>query len=294
MPAIQIRDGNANALLRFYKKVKADFELSCSNYSIEIKTTDGKDKFVKNLQSMKTFAAFQKIKKDVKGKPIPEIDREALRYFEHNFSKPVAIPVVYNIDLKSAYATILYNDGIISAETFDYISKLKKEERLAAVGMLASKKHLFTFKSGKPVDPFSTHEAETANFFFYAVQRTDEIMLDLKNLCENSYLFTWVDGIYFTDENRCEAIVKYCNRSGLRCTVDRLEKFTVKFFEKKVMVRFLKDGKLKEFTLPMKIIDFKKMMLETLQEYNGTKSIVQSKIRTNEYNNTNTHANGNA
>jgi len=51
--------------------------------------------------------------------------------------------VIFNIDIKSAYATILKNDGLITQKTFDFINRLPKQERLTAVGMLAGKKNIF-------------------------------------------------------------------------------------------------------------------------------------------------------
>src|SRR6185436_4244864 len=113
-----LRGSNARAYIRFLKDAKIPFTMICSNYTIEIQAEGLDKKFIASMQSKRTFAAFSKLKSDVKTKPVPDINREQLHYFLHNFKESVFVGDVYNIDLKSAYATILHKDGFISKNCF--------------------------------------------------------------------------------------------------------------------------------------------------------------------------------
>ena len=244
-----MRSNNELSLIKYYAGLNLPFNLTCSNYTAEVKTNNKKGKYVKQFQSPKTFAAFAKIKSDVKDKPLPEIDREQLTYFRHNFRKNGFFPVAYNVDLKSAYATVLHNDGYVSAKTFAYMKRLKKPERLACVGMLAAKKMSTDFINGEPVNNVST-ESPTANFFYHAVLKTDTIMQELKSIIGRSYMFTWVDGIYFSDRTKIKPCAEYLSNIKMFYSEEKLENFRVTVLADKVQVVFKKDEKIKGFNLP--------------------------------------------
>lgn len=221
-------------------------------------------KFVNTIQSKRVFAAFSKLRSNLKGKVPPDIDKESIRYFVHDFRESAYIGDVMNIDLKSAYATVLFRDGYINQDCYDYLCKSKKQERLASVGMLASRKQIFMFEDGRIIDS-DEYVSETSNFFFHAVKRTGEIMDELKLICGNRYLFTWVDGIYFLPDQetatRCEEYVKSV---GFNSTTEPLRDFNVRVSRKKVDVGFLKftkgKWKPKPFNLPIHNTEFKQLM----------------------------------
>lgn len=259
-----LRKNNARAYLNYLKKTGIPFEMYVSNYTAKFVTELFQRKFVHNMQSNRAFACFSKLKSDLKNKPIPEIDQDKLSYFVHDFKKDEYVGNVTNIDLKSAYASILYNDGFISKATFDYISKGTKQERLVSIGMLASKKQYFKFDAGKII---ANDEiiSPTSNFFFYAVKRTGEIMADLKAICGNAYLFTWVDGIYFLPDSNIEKECKeYIAQNGFKCSTDSLKNFSVRVSKKQVTVNFIKDGKHKPFNLPLPNSEFKRLIIEAI------------------------------
>lgn len=253
-----LRKGDARALVKFLTDTKINFELIRSNYAMEVKSELIHDKFVNTMQSKRVFAAFAKIKSNVKDKPKPEVSREDCVYYQHNFKESFFQHEVMNIDLGKAYATVLKNDKIISIETYDYICKLPKQSRLVCVGMLASRKKSFIYKAGNIVD-YSEIISDNSPFFFYAVKRTFEIMSDLKNICGDNYLFTWVDGIYFTPNAEIAAECKrYLDGIGFGHTIESLKDFTVKFLPRKIMLVFKKWNNnkniwdIKSFNLPHK------------------------------------------
>ncbi len=268
MPEL-MRDNNALSMFRLYADLKVPFTLTCSNYTAELKTDNDKEKFVKSFQSKRTFAAFAKIKSDIKDKQPPDINREQLRYFQHDFRKDGFYKEAYNVDLKSAYATILYNDTFITEATFLYLKALHKPERLACVGMLAAKKQATTFSAnGAPPENVIT-ESPFANFFYYAVMKTDIIMTELKKIIGRSYMFTWVDGIYFSDKKKIEPCMRYLETISMKASEETLENFKVTMLEDKVQIVFKKDGKLKGFNLPNRTSEFQHLYHKAMQYYNS-------------------------
>ncbi len=254
--------------MNYLKAIGVPFEMISSNYTVLFKSDFLEKKFVHSMQSNRAFACFAKLKSDLKKKPVPEIDMNEISYFVHDFRKDEYIGDVINIDLKSAYATVLYRDGFISAKTFEYICAGTKQERLTSVGMLASKKQHFTFDGGnitgvkEIISPYS-------NFFFYCVKRTAEIMSELKAIAGNSYLFCWVDGIYIRPDIRAmEQIEQYIESIQHRSSTDWLREFTVKVNPKFVNVDFSKIYKgewvNKPFNLPHANNEFKRLMVDAI------------------------------
>ena len=271
MPPILMRMGNARAYLTYMQESHMDFLLTSSNYTTQIEHGDIKEKFVQTMQSNRTFACFAKLKSQIKNKPVPDVNKNELIYFHHDFRSNLYIDTVYNIDLKSAYATILYNDGFIDKKTFEYIMSSTKQERLASVGMLASRKKIFQFKSGAPI---SEEEivSEKSGFFFHAVKRTYDIMSDLKKVCGSDYLYTWVDGIYFLPNDKVKNwCVKHLEKHNFRCSFDVLTEFEVKIKEDNTVVTFKKEGKRKIFNLPSPMSEFKRIMIDAVLASNKRK-----------------------
>lgn len=224
------------------------------------------------MQSNQTFAAYAKVKKDVKDKEPPKINKDELVYFDHDFKESCSIDRVYNIDLKSAYATILFKDSIITEDTFSYLSRLPKHDRLAAVGMLASRKKSFSFDKLGTIRTYEETISKLENFFYYAVQRTFEIMCELRSILGNSYLFTWVDGIYFRPDMdgllKCE---DYLRRISFRYSEEVLTDWQVRVVKGAVKLFFVKEGKIKSFSLPARESEFTCIMAEAMRDMGGNK-----------------------
>lgn len=266
MQTYLLRMGNARAYRNYLLDSGTPFQMTCSNYTIKVECEEEGKKFIATQQSKRTFAAFSKIKKDVKDKPVPDITSDELIYFEHDFRSPMYIERVINIDLKSAYATILFNDGFITKETFDYLKKASKDERLASVGMLASRKRIFNFDNGQPIGEVEEIVSKNAPFFFYAVKKTYAIMSELKRICGPSYYYTWVDGIYFEPGNSgvLSDCMEYLQSTDLLYSVDILTEFEVEIKKHKAVITFKKDGKNKIFQLPTLPTEFKRLTLDAI------------------------------
>lgn len=191
--------------INFLESNGIKFKMKLSTYTTTIETPSSIYKWNDNNMNSKAFIGYQLIKRDLKeytANEMPDINRNNLEFFNTYIEGNINENTAFCIDIKSAYATILFIDGFISERTFAYISSLPKKARLACVGMLASRHDLFYFEGenlishDKVVNPLE-------NYFWYCVQRTSEIML--KIVGETRALFYWVDGIYFTDY---ESVIK--------------------------------------------------------------------------------------
>jgi hypothetical protein len=188
------------AYIKMHNKLKMPFTLTVSNYTTKIKSNAFDLHFMKNEQSNKVFAAFAKIKKDCLRYPLPKINKKNIEYYNHAFDNcDFYADTIFNIDIKSAYATVLYIDGFISQQTFDYINSLKKQERLACVGMLAGKKNVFAINENGEITDEQEITSPTADYFFYCVKRVQDIIQGAAKILGDSFLFSWVDGIYFLE-----------------------------------------------------------------------------------------------
>lgn len=279
MALILNRKGNCESLVDYLVQGEFDFKMVCSNYTTRLESEIINLTFSANRQNKRTFAAYSKLKSDLNKVKTPNVNSSEVRYFEHNFNKDAYFQKVINIDLKSAYTTILFNDKMITEKTHDYISNCKKQERLAAVGMLASRKRIFEFKNGNPIS-FKEEKSIYSGFFFYCVKRTSEIMDELKKICGQNYLFTWVDGIYFLpNEDIVRDCMEYLNNIAFNFHIDILTNFSVVLKMEKPFVTFKKGNGIKKFNLPAVSSEYRKIIMEATMLYNKTNKNEKSKIK---------------
>jgi hypothetical protein len=132
---------------------------------------------------------------------------------------------IYNIDLSSAYLTILYNTGKISNQLFEKINGLKKADRLKILGMLAYQPFIFSYEKGKLIST-EQQKNEFRPIFFYCVKETFELIYKIKNKIGSDFVFSWVDGIYFTGEHNINLISDILKSKKLKFTSERLFNFT--------------------------------------------------------------------
>lgn len=267
------RPESVKAHIDFLRNSGFPYSLKISNYTIEIISELYTVQFLQSMRGKQCFAAYSKVKSDVKVFTPPRINRADLRYFEHDFTEDFFEPYVINVDIKSAYATMLYNKKYISRDTFRYLSRIDKLDRLASVGMLASKKYCFDYDKNNTLLNYDKIVSELEDFFYYCVIETDKIMKNLKNISYSRYLFTWVDGIYFKpDEEILFGIEDYMRQQNVKWSTTILEQFRVVNKGKKIQVTFWKPGEsedgfdcydLKRFYVPAR----SNMLAEDLVNY---------------------------
>lgn len=246
-----------NKFVEHHNKLKIPFQMVITRYTTRIISKAYDLHFLKSEQSNKMFMAFNMLKKEVKQKKIKPINNKTLNYFSSNlFKNDFYADRIYNIDIKAAYATVLLNDGFITQRTYDYIMTLPKIDRLAAVGMLAGKKNIFNINAEGKIISDETIISETSDYFFYCVEKTSELMFEAEQLIgSEAFLFSWVDGIYFLD-NESEAnniaarVTDFFNNKGFRVSFDILEEFHVINKNDFYKCSYKKEGKNKYMNVP--------------------------------------------
>ena len=241
----------------FLKEMKSDFKLEASNYTAKITTNTTQITFTMKSLELCAFIAHGKIKNDLKkftANEIPIIETGLLEYYNQNLRSEI-LQNVLNFDLTKAYPTILYKDGFISIDTFNYLCKINKDNRLAAIGMLARKKNITIFQDGKPI-LIDIEKKETSNYFFYCVKKTHQIIMEIKEALNLRFLFSWVDGIYFEIIDLknlnlyIELVKQVCDKYEMNFTTEILSNYFATFENDFYKVIYSKDNNDKVFSIP--------------------------------------------
>jgi len=277
-PALKLHldEKNVKMFIDLLKKQKAPFSMVISNYTTKIISQNHNVTFVKSMQSNRVFAAAAFLKKDLHGKPIPEIDMKKNCYYDTQFQgQSFYSDLAFNIDIKHAYANILHNDGLITKKTFDYLSALPKKDRLAAVGMLASRKVTFDHGKDGKIYNFREEVNPLSNFFFYCVQKTENIIHDIKSkILRESFLFSWVDGLYYLNDNTAYKNITQeylADEYKLQSTFKELTEFEVKIKNNSYRISFNEQGLKKTFNIPFPEMKLKKEICDYLLTKNYKK-----------------------
>jgi hypothetical protein len=258
---LELTPKNVKKWIDYHLQLNKEFEMTVTNYTTRIKSETHDLHFMRNARSNRTFSAFQKVKSECTKKKVYPVDPTKVNYFATNiFQQDFYADVIYNIDLKAAYATVLLNDKYISEPTFKYLLSLPKMERLACVGMLAGKKNVFKIDSQGKILSDETIISPTADYFFYCVNKTEEIMNEARMILHESFLFTWVDGIYFldNDQRNYTDLMLFFNQNNFNVSFDILTEFQVKCFKDYYSCQYIKDGKKKIMNVPKQVSPLRK------------------------------------
>jgi hypothetical protein len=238
-----------------------------SNYTLSIESDFCNVTFMQNVMNKKAFIAGAKIKRDIKntGLEPPEFDEGEMTYF--NFAPiPELIncpKTIYNIDIKSAYANVLNNHSLILPETFNYMKTLIKKDRLACVGMLASSKDIYECLGNEELE-YHNEIKDTKNWFYFCVNIINKIMEKIKKAIK-SFLFYWVDGLFFHDKKEADLIMNILDELGYNYSFEVCTEFVYSDEGKQQKLKYYKsDGTLKVLTLPKKNNDVDKFLLDFL------------------------------
>jgi hypothetical protein len=205
---INIRNKKQNGVLPFEKHLKRfceqkkDFTHFMTGYTDAIHTEEKNIIFSNDSSNLKIFIAKNKIISDYKNcnTEIENIPRSIIHYYKlkpHEFNYEKAIL----IDINSAYPTILKNYELITNETFEYLMKLKKGERLKAIGSLATQKIKTEYLKGSPQEAEVMPRGEFSQLYFFCAYEIGEALQKSSAILPNSFLFYWFDGIYLKYEN---------------------------------------------------------------------------------------------
>lgn len=247
----ELTPANVKALIELHKVLKIPFSCSVTNYTTHLQSECKNILYQKEHRSNQMFIAYQMIKKDIEGKNLPHVDPDRLKYYINGFNgEQIYSDKIYNIDLKAAYATILFNKGILSKKTFNYLMTLPKMERLVSVGMLASRKEIFHFGNSGQIISSDEQVSPFANFFFAAVKETHDIMNEVKTIMGNDFLFSWVDGVYFMNRRHKTSVMNFLKARKLKAVFQVLHEFEIEMCREFHRLTYIKEGQQKFFIIP--------------------------------------------
>jgi|GWRWMinimDraft_1066009.scaffolds.fasta_scaffold00085_12 hypothetical protein len=246
---------NIQFQINLLNKLQMKFEVQNGTYTTTIITEHGKTKYMMNTYPLRVFKVANMIKSDVLKSENAKAIIEA-KYFKSNFGfsdipKSYKAKQVLNIDITSAYATCLVQNGLITQKTYQALKMLSKKDRLPCVGMLATSHTKYFYDNGEctNVDSF---RAYTAPVFFYVIDEINYIMQNIQFLLGDKYIFHWVDGIFFdfkTDPKIIKMIEDYLNEKGYQYKYEDVKDFKVESDERKMILKMIKNGSPKQYTI---------------------------------------------
>lgn len=239
--------------LNFLISIGAKFELENSNYTSTFITDNIRTTYITQNIGKRSFYAHSKIKsmliknntdiKEIKNRPI--FGNANLYFDSRDYIEPFNSERVINIDIKNAYPQTMFNEGFIDKELFDYMNTLKKKDKLASLGMLATKKVILKYHKGNIYDS-DLIENKYRPIFFLLVKTIDQIMQICKQIAGDYFIFYWVDGIYFrenTPEYILSEILEFIQSLNYQVYTDLLYQFNLVKTNKLITISFFKNSK---------------------------------------------------
>jgi len=230
-----------------------DYVLKHGTYTTQIQHSMGTIKLMLNNFQNRVFCASQMVKKDCKnsvnGQEIMKSTHNKKNYDSNPKIENVRYDTCFNIDLSSAYAYCLFNSGLITQKTFNYLLKLPKMERLTSVGMLATSHVKYFYSGGKCVD-FQPYREPTAQIFFYLIDEINYLMQDIKWMLGNDFIFYWVDGVFMkptTPKSKIDKVENLLISLGYKYKYEKVENFSVNRIQDKVIIDMIKNDESKRY-----------------------------------------------
>jgi len=225
---------NIDEIVNFFNKLGDSYRIHHGTYSTIIETENGKVKFAGTKFNNRVFIAAKLVSKDVlnsqRGPLIMQSAWPRSNFQNKENLQPFKAKKILNIDISGAYASCLKVNELITDKTFAYLQKLKKDERLPAVGMLARTFTVFTYECGELTD-VEVQRAATAQVFFYLIAEINNIMQAVEYELGKYFYFYWVDGIFFsydTPGHIVKAVEGILEDRGYRFKYESVENFSLK------------------------------------------------------------------
>jgi hypothetical protein len=230
-----------------------DFEVRHGTYTTKIIKPTGSTSYTTINFRNKVFVAANMVKKDCLesglSEEIQSIEHSKINYANQSDMDDFQAERVLNIDIKGAYASCLFNSKLITEKTYLYLMSLDKHERLPAVGMLARSYMSYIYSQGKcvSVDRF---RADTSEFFFYLIEKIDEMMREIKWMLGEYFIYYWVDGVFFrrdTPVSRIEKVESYLRELNYLYCYESVSNFKFKNDSGMVEISLDKDNVTKQW-----------------------------------------------
>ena len=284
-------DQNFNNNLDKLIKTGIPLEVGLGKYSAYIKTINDntKYKFITKLQSKRTFIGYAKILSDLKRPEIEvllsdmqdSISEKNNMFYDLQTYHTVEFKEAVCVDLNSAYLQALFNLGLITYKTKEWIeTKLSKPERLVCVGMLAKQKEILHFNNGKIQQDYL--EPSKHRYIFNAViQEVASVMNRIKRRHMDDFIAYWVDGIYLKNEFIAFEIEEEFTKAGYPCKIEEITNFKSEFKFSYMQYSYIKDGEPKVLSVPIKKVadNMKKDLMRLVNGYRRENMIGDSNLK---------------
>lgn len=240
-------------IINVLSKWNESFLVHHGTYSTIIETEASKIKFAGAKFSNRVFIASKMVLKDVlnsqRGPLIMQTVWPRTNFQNKDNLQPFRAKKILNIDISGAYASCLKVNELITDKTFNYLQKLKKDERLPAVGMLARTFTVFTYECGELTD-VEVQRAATAQVFFYLIAEINNVMQAVEYELGKYFYFYWVDGIFFsydTPGHIVKTVEAILADRGYKFKYESVENFSLKRNRDIYTINMIKNGENKTY-----------------------------------------------
>ena len=244
---------NVDEIVNFFNKLGDSYRIHHGTYSTVIETENGKVKFAGTKFNNRVFIAAKLVMKDVlnseRGPIIMQTTWPRSNFQNKENLQPFRAKKILNIDISGAYASCLKVNELITDKTFAYLQKLKKDERLPAVGMLARTFTVFTYECGELTD-VEVQRSATAQVFFYLIAEINNVMQAVEYELGKYFYFYWVDGIFFsydTPGHIVKAVEGILADRGYKFKYESVENFSLKRNRDIYTISMIKNGENKTY-----------------------------------------------
>lgn len=244
---------NVDEIVNFFNKLGDSYRIHHGTYSTVIETENGKVKFAGTKFNNRVFIAAKLVVKDVlnseRGPLIMQTTWPRSNFQNKENLQPFRAKKILNIDISGAYASCLKVNDLITDKTFAYLQKLKKDERLPAVGMLARTFTVFTYECGELTD-VEVQRSATAQVFFYLIAEINNVMQAVEYELGKYFYFYWVDGIFFsydTPGHIVKAVEAILADRGYKFKYESVENFSLKRNRDIYTINMIKNGENKTY-----------------------------------------------
>ena len=242
-------------LKKFYLEAKIKFKIKHSTYSTVFDFGKEKLRFITYSYNKKVFMVSQMIQRDFKDnafvKEIIEQEFSTSNYDLRLGLTPKNYGKAINIDIKSAYPAALRKYRLISQKTYMHFMNLPKDERLVSFGMCAKKATVFEYDNGELLD-WDVEIGKYAQVFYFVIQEINDLMLKLKDIAGDYYLFHWVDGIFLeqnTPQHIVDKIITFINKEKYFCKFEKIDELIIKRDDVMIECEMIKNGEKKVYKM---------------------------------------------
>lgn len=181
---------------------KIDFEFIRTSYTKKLKTAHSSIIFNNDgTGDDMALSLINKVRNDAKKFLKENEERIKLKekiYFLDMFAIPDEEEIIMKVDLTSAYWKLAVLEGIVTKETNEYFNETFKDRtgkelksvRLKALGSLATRKEVETFKNGVSID-WDIETQETKKLYMYICAQIDKLMRECKHECNGCIFYYW-------------------------------------------------------------------------------------------------------